>query len=50
MIELIKELLLLVKVRKKYYLVPLLFAMLMLGILIVLAHGSAISPFIYTLF
>ena len=50
MIELIKELFLLVKVRKKYYLIPLLFAMFVLGILIVLAHGSAISPFIYSIF
>jgi hypothetical protein len=37
-------------VRKKFWLAPLLLMMALLGALIVLAQGSAIAPFIYTLF
>jgi hypothetical protein len=36
--------------RKKYWLIPILLVMALLGALIVLAHGSAVAPFIYTLF
>ena len=36
--------------RKKYWLVPVLLVMAMLGGLIVLTQGSAIAPFVYTLF
>lgn len=36
--------------RKKYWLLPVLMLMTMLGGLLVLAHGSAIAPFIYTVF
>lgn len=38
------------RVRKKFWLLPILFAMFLLGGLLVLAKGSAIAPFIYTLF
>lgn len=38
------------KVRKKFWLLPILLMMLLLGGLIVLVEGSAIAPFIYTLF
>jgi hypothetical protein len=38
------------RARKKFWLVPLLAIMLVVGGLLVLAHGSAIAPFIYTLF
>lgn len=38
------------RVRKKFWLLPILIVMLLLGALIVLAKGSAIAPFIYTLF
>jgi hypothetical protein len=38
------------RVRKKFWLVPVLLMMVLLGGLIVLAKGSAIAPFIYTLF
>jgi hypothetical protein len=38
------------RVRKKYWLVPILIVMGLLGGLIVLAEGSAVAPFIYTLF
>ena len=36
--------------RKKYWLIPILLVMVILGVLIVLAQGSAVAPFIYTLF
>ena len=38
------------RARKKFWLVPVLLMMVLLGGLIVLAKGSAIAPFIYTLF
>ena len=38
------------KVRKKFWLLPILLTMLLLGGLIVLTQGSAVAPFIYTLF
>lgn len=36
--------------RKKYWLAPIIIVMLLLGMLMVLASGSAIAPFIYTIF
>ncbi len=36
--------------RKKYWLMPILITMVLLGVLIVVAQGSAVAPFIYTLF
>ncbi len=36
--------------RKKYWLLPILVMMVLLGALIVMTQGSAIAPFIYTLF
>ena len=36
--------------RKKYWLAPIIIVMLLLGMLIVLAHGSAVAPFIYAIF
>ncbi|MER2520243.1 MAG: DUF5989 family protein [Bdellovibrionales bacterium] len=36
--------------RKKFWLFPIMIALVFLGFLIVLAHGSAVAPFIYTLF
>jgi hypothetical protein len=38
------------KVRKKFWLLPIILTLLLFGILIVLTSGSAIAPFIYTLF
>jgi len=38
------------RVRKKYWLLPVLLMMVLFGGLIVLTHGSAVAPFIYTLF
>lgn len=38
------------KVRKKFWLLPIIVVLLLLGGLLVLAQGSAVAPFIYTLF
>jgi hypothetical protein len=38
------------RVRKKFWLLPIVLVMLLMGALLVLAQGSAIAPFIYTLF
>ncbi len=38
------------KVRKKFWLMPILIVMMFMGGLIVLTQGSAVAPFIYTLF
>jgi len=46
----LKELWSFMKVRKKFWLIPLIIIMLLLGVIIVLAEGSAVTPFIYTLF
>ena len=48
--DLIRELWRFMRARKKYWLVPIFLAMLVLGGLLVVAKGSAIAPFIYTLF
>jgi len=48
--EFLKELWMFLKTRKKYWLWPLIFILLLLGALIVLSAGSALAPFIYTLF
>jgi hypothetical protein len=38
------------RVRKKFWLMPLVLVMLLLGGLVILTKGSAVAPFIYTLF
>ena len=38
------------KIRKKYWLFPILIVLVLFGALIVLSQGSAIAPFIYTIF
>jgi Family of unknown function (DUF5989) len=38
------------RVRKKYWLLPVLLMMVLFGGLVVLTQGSAVAPFIYTLF
>jgi hypothetical protein len=46
----LKELWTFMRVRKKFWLAPIILMMLILGVLLVLAQGSAVAPFIYTLF
>ena len=50
MIEFIKEFFEFLKVRKKYWLLPILLVLLLFGGLIILSQGSAVAPFIYTIF
>lgn len=50
MLDLIKDLWDFMKARKKFWLAPIIVVMLLLGLLIVVTQGSAIAPFIYTLF
>jgi len=50
MIDFVSELWDFVRARKKYWLVPVLVVICALGGLLVLAEGSAIAPFVYTLF
>jgi competence protein ComGC len=50
MLSFIKEMWSFLRKRKKFWLLPLLLVMALLGVLIVMAQGSAIAPFIYTLF
>jgi hypothetical protein len=38
------------RIRKKWWLAPILIVMLLLGALLVFAQGSALAPFIYTIF
>jgi hypothetical protein len=49
-VSLVRELLLFMRERKKFWLLPLLVVMGLLGGLLILANGSAIAPFIYPLF
>jgi hypothetical protein len=46
----IKEMWAFLRVRKKLWLAPIVFVMVVLGGLLVLAQGSVVAPFIYTLF
>ena len=48
--EFIKELWAFLKVRKKLWLSPIIAVMMALGGLLLLAQGSVVAPFIYTLF
>jgi uncharacterized protein DUF5989 len=50
MVDLLKDLWGLMRERKKFWLAPIIIVLLLLGILVVLAQGSAVAPFIYTLF
>lgn len=50
MLSLVSELWSFMKVRKKFWLLPILIVLGLFGVLIVLAQGSAIAPFIYTIF
>jgi hypothetical protein len=50
MIDLLKDLWGFMRERKKFWLAPIILVLILLGALIVLAEGSAVAPFIYTLF
>lgn len=50
MIDFLKQFWEFLKVRKKWWLGPIFLVLLLLGALLVLTQGSAVAPFIYTLF
>jgi len=50
MLDLLKDLWGFLKERKKFWLAPIILIVLCLGALLVLTEGSAVAPFIYTLF
>ncbi|MAG22840.1 MAG: hypothetical protein CMM09_02025 [Rhodospirillaceae bacterium] len=50
MLSLLSELWTFLRVRKKFWLFPIVFMMVVFGALVVLSQGSAVAPFIYTLF
>ena len=50
MIEFLTDLWGFMRERKKFWLAPIIIVLLLLGVLIVLTQGSAVAPFIYTLF
>ena len=50
MLDLLQDLWGFMRERKKFWLAPIIVVMVLLGALIVLAQGSAVAPFIYTLF
>lgn len=50
MLDFVRELVAFMRARRKFWLVPVLIMMTLFGALVVLTQGSAIAPFIYTLF
>ena len=50
MLEFLKEFWDFLKARKKYWLLPILIVLVLFGSLIVLSQGTAVAPFIYTIF
>ena len=48
--SLLREFWLFLRVRKKWWLLPIIVVMVLLGTLLVFAQGSALAPFIYTIF
>ncbi|HJP38627.1 MAG TPA: DUF5989 family protein [Gammaproteobacteria bacterium] len=50
MIDFLQDLWGFMRERKKFWLAPIILVMVLLGVLIVVSQGSAVAPFIYTLF
>lgn len=48
--EFLAELWAFMKIRKKFWMIPILVVLLVFGGLLILAQGSAVAPFIYTIF
>ena len=48
--EILNDILFFLKERKKYWLAPVIFVLLILGVLIVFGGSSALAPYIYTIF
>ena len=50
MVEFFKDLWDFMRMRKKFWLAPIIIVLLLLGALLIFAQGSAVAPFIYTIF
>jgi len=50
MVDFLKEFWEFLKERKKYWLLPIIIVLALFGVIIVLSQGSAVAPFIYTIF
>ena len=50
MLEFLSDLWSFMRERKKFWLAPIILVMVLMGVLLVVAQGSAVAPFIYTLF
>lgn len=50
MVDLLKDLWSFMKVSKKFWLIPIIIVLVIIGVLVVVVPGSALAPFIYTLF
>jgi len=50
MLDLLKDLWRFMRARKKFWLLPIIIVMVLLGALLIFAQGSAVAPFVYTLF
>ena len=50
LLELLQDLWMFMRVRKKYWLAPLILTLVLIGALLVFSHGSVVAPFIYSLF
>ena len=50
MLTIVKELWMFMRVRKKFWMLPIIVVMVLLGGLIILSEGTAIGPLIYTIF
>jgi competence protein ComGC len=50
MVDLLKDLWRFMAQRKKFWLIPILFVLLIVGVLTILAEFSSVAPFIYTVF
>ena len=50
MLEFLKDLWDFMRVRRKFWLAPIIIVLMLLGVLIVFVEGTAVAPFVYTLF
>tara|TARA_B100000989_G_scaffold210066_1_gene159339 strand:+ start:565 stop:717 length:153 start_codon:yes stop_codon:yes gene_type:complete len=50
MFDILKELMSFLIQRKKFWLIPLVFVLVLIGAVLVVGQGSTLSPFIYTIF
>jgi hypothetical protein len=50
MMDFLKDLWAFLKVRKKFWLLPLIIVLIFFGVILLVSSGSALAPFIYTLF